>query len=126
MHRIFVALLVATGLVLTAGAAMADGDTVNGEKLFKRCAVCHTASAGAANRIGPNLFGVVGAIAGKRATGFKYSPALSGSAIVWTDEMLDAWLTSPQKLVPGTRMTFAGINNADQRADVVAYLKTLK
>jgi cytochrome c len=125
MHRFLTATIVAVGLAGSPGTAAAEGDAGNGEKLFKRCAVCHTAADGAANKIGPNLFGVFGSTAGSRATGFNYSPALAASGIVWTEQTLDVWLARPRDLVAKTRMSFPGFKEPTERADVIAYLKTL-
>jgi cytochrome c len=107
-------------------AAAAEGDAANGETLVKRCTTCHTVNEGGANRIGPNLFGVFGSIAGARPTGFNYSAAIRESGVVWNEETLDQWLTRPRSLIADARMGFPGLSNADQRADVIAYLKTLK
>ena len=75
--------------------------------------------------MGPNLFGIVGRKAASEPN-FYYSQALKGSGITWTPDKLDAWIKSPPALVPGNRMAFAGIADAGQRADIVAYLATLK
>jgi cytochrome c len=100
------------------------GDPTAGEKVFKsQCALCHSAEAGK-DRIGPSLFGVVGRHSGT-IEGFKYSVANKGADIVWTPEILDKYLTSPKAVVPGTIMTYAGLKNDAQRADLIAYLETL-
>ena len=96
-----------------------------GRRFFNECAVCHTTQEGAAHRVGPNLFGIVGREAGK-AEGFSYSKALGESDLVWTDENLDAYIQNPQGFIPGNRMAYAGQRNAERRADIIAYLKTLK
>jgi len=115
----------ATLAASAAPSANAAGNAANGQQIFDRCAICHSNTKGAPNKLGPNLFGVVGR---KAATypGFDYSPALKNSGIVWNNAKLDAWVTSPSTLVPGNRMAFAGISNAAQRADLIAYLDTLK
>lgn len=121
-------LKIMTALVLLAGTtavANAAGDAQNGAKVFKRCAICHTTTKGAAHGIGPNLFGVVGAKAGERP-GFSYSAALKKSGLTWTEANLDKWLKSPARDVPGNKMAFAGLPKAQDRADVIAYLETLK
>jgi len=111
--------------VLLATSAEAGGNAANGSSVFDRCAICHANAKVAPNKIGPNLFGIVGR---KAATypGFAYSSALKSAGITWTDAKLDAWITSPSAVVPGTSMAFAGIPNANQRADLIAYLATLK
>ncbi len=115
---LFAALLVASSPSMAA-------DAVNGKALFARCAACHVVAKGGGNGLGPNLFGVVGRKAASLPS-FAYSPALKSSGITWTNDKLTAWITSPAKLVPGTRMAFGGISNPAQVADVVAYLNTLK
>jgi cytochrome c len=112
-------------LALSALPADAAGDASTGAVLFNRCYICHSTAKGAANRMGPNLFGVVGRKAGTYP-GFSYSDAMKKSGIVWTAAKLDAYLTTPQKVVPGNNMPFAGIPIPAQRADIVAYLATLK
>jgi cytochrome c len=114
-----------TLLVLTVAQARAAGDAATGAALFNRCAICHSNSKGAPNRMGPNLFGLVGRKAGTYP-GFAYSTAMKTSGIVWTPAKLDAYLADPQKLVPGNNMPMAGISSPQQRADIVAYLATLK
>src|ERR1051326_4132738 len=110
-------------VAISASAWAADAK--NGATVFNRCIICHSNSKGAPAKIGPNLFGVVGRKAGS-APGFNYSAAMKGSGIVWTDDKLKAYLAHPAQVVPGTRMTFAGISNPRDIDDVVAYLGTLK
>ena len=102
--------------------ASLTGDAAKGEKVFGQCKTCHVAEEGV-NRVGPSLFGVVGRTAGS-VEGFKYSPANKNSGIVWSEDKLFEYLESPQKVVKGTYMAFAGLKNPQDRADVIAYLKT--
>lgn len=107
-------------------AASAAGDAVNGEKIFKRCAACHAVGAEARNRVGPQLNDIVGRVAGT-VEGFNYSKAMveaGAGGIVWSDETLDAYLADPRGYIAGNRMSFAGLSKAEERADVIAYLKT--
>ena len=105
-------------------ARLASADVAKGEGIFKKCMACHTIAAGAANGIGPNLHGVVGGPIGHHAPGFAYSPALSGKGGNWDWTALDPWLKSPSGFAPGTKMTFAGLPNPQDRADVIAYMNT--
>ena len=103
-------------------AAPAGGDAVAGKRVFLRCMACHNVKAGAPNKVGPNLAGVVGRKAAT-VTGFRYSAALAKSDITWNAATLDKWLARPASVVPGTSMVFAGVPNAADRKAVIAYLK---
>ena len=107
--------------LLLAGSALADGDAARGEKKFEDCAACHKLEAGA-NNVGPSLHGIFGRKAGEIAD-FRYSPAIKRSAIVWTPETIDKFITDPQGMVPGNRMPYAGMASAGDRADLIAYLQ---
>ena len=110
---------------LLADPAAAAGNAANGAQVFARCAICHTNAKGDGNKIGPNLFGVAGRKAGA-VPGFSYSAAMKSAGFAWTNARLDAYIQSPATAVPGNKMPFAGISSATQRADVIAYLDTLK
>jgi cytochrome c len=124
-RRMLVFCCVGLALVGTAAAAHAAGDAKIGAVLFNRCVICHSNTKGAANRMGPNLFGVVGRKAGTYP-GYDYSSALGKAGFVWTVPKLEVWLADPQKVVPGNNMPIAGIADPKQRADLAAYLATLK
>ena len=109
-----------------AAPAAIVGDAAAGEKSFAKCKACHTANAGGANGIGPNLAGVYGEGVASGRGGFAFSDALKGKGGTWDDATLDAWLTNPKAFAPGTKMTFAGISDAQERANVIAYLKSAK
>lgn len=98
------------------------GDAAAGEQVFTQCSACHVVEPGV-NRIGPSLHGIVGNEAGQ-VEGFSYSPANANSGIVWTPEKLFQYLENPQRVIPGTTMTFAGLSDPQDRADVIAYLET--
>ena len=104
---------------------LAEADPAAGEKIASKCKSCHTFDEGGANRIGPNLYGVMGRkIAGHE--GFSYGDALKAKAAEsWTYDNLNAFLTSPRDWAPGTKMTFAGIKSAEDRAALLAYLRQL-
>ena len=109
-------------LTALAAPAWADGDAAAGAKLFSRCSICHSTNGQA--KIGPTLAGVYGRKAAS-LEGFKYSKALAASDLTWDDDTLDKFLTAPSKLVPGTAMAI-NLPKAEDRADMIAYLKTLK
>lgn len=111
------------GLAQELSERLATANAEVGEAKFRQCKACHTIDEGGANRTGPNLYGVVGRDVG-RAEGFRYSPAMGEAGGQWTPEALDAFLESPRDVVPGTRMTFRGISDPADRADVIAYLNT--
>ena len=92
---------------------------------FAQCAVCHAITATAPKKLGPTLAGVAGKPAATRP-GYVYSAALKGAKIVWTDAKLDAFLTKPSQVVPGTKMAYSGVSNAATRAQLIAYMKTLR
>ena len=107
-----------------ATVATAAGDADAGKKVFSKCAVCHTAVAGK-NGLGPSLFGVVGRPSASVA-GYNYSDAMKAANKTWDEATLNAYLTDPKAAVPGNKMAFAGLPNPDDRANVIAYLATLK
>lgn len=104
------------------GTKFADmkGDAKHGEAVFTQCKTCHVIDAGV-NRIGPSLHGIIGRKAGEIA-GFSYSTANKESGIAWTPEKLYQYLEKPARIVPGTKMAFAGLPKGQDRADVIAYL----
>ncbi|WP_407176992.1 c-type cytochrome [Bradyrhizobium sp. STM 3562] len=95
-----------------------------GEAAAKKCQACHTFAKGEPNRVGPNLWGVVGDKKGE-GRGFNFSAAMKSKGGTWTDDDLNQFLTNPKAFVPGTAMGFAGIPKESERADVIAYLHTL-
>lgn len=97
-------------------------DLANGEAKFALCKSCHTLNQGGANMTGPNLYGIVGAEGGEGRNDFKFSDALKAAHITWTPDKIDTWITKPSAMVPGTKMTFAGLSDPKDRADVIAYL----
>ena len=110
----------------TAAAPVAyaslTGDPKHGGIVFLQCKVCHTIDPGV-NKIGPSLHAIIGRHSGE-IPGFAYSPANKNSGIVWSEEELFKYLEAPQKVVPGTKMAFAGLSKPQDRADVIAYLKS--
>jgi len=115
---------VVTVVVLAAFSPAYGQDASAGQRLFRsRCSICHSPQPGR-NIVGPSLFGVVGRHSG-RIPDFRYSQANLHSGLTWDPATLDRYLTSPQQVVPGTLMTFPGLKNGRERADVIAYLATL-
>jgi cytochrome c2 len=127
MRGVLKGLAAAALAISMAGPALADEpDLANGKKIFARCKACHTLDEGGKDTIGPNLHGFFGRTAGTKE-GVKYSKAMIAKGeegLVWSDETLDTYLTKPAALVPGTNMAFPGIKKPEDRADIIAYLKS--
>jgi cytochrome c len=100
---------------------LASADPAKGEQVFKKCSACHNVDQGGANALGPNLWGVVGKPHAAHP-GFAFTDALKSVPGNWDFKALDAWLANPKKYAPGTKMTFAGLGNPEDRANVIAYL----
>jgi len=105
-------------------ALLAKADPAKGAEVFKKCTSCHTIDAGGANGIGPNLQGVVGDKIAEGRGGFAFSDALKSHGGTWDWKNLSDWLHNPKKFAPGTKMTFAGLGKAEDRANLIAYLNT--
>jgi len=110
-------------LTLGSGAWAQDltGDPAKGATVFKKCLACHRIGPNAKNAVGPVLNGVVGRAAGTYP-GYNYSNALKNSGLTWDEATLTKWVEGPRDLVPGTKMTFAGLKKPQDAADVIAYL----
>lgn len=102
---------------------MAAADAAKGEGLIKPCATCHTFDKGGANKVGPNLYGILGNKVA-HAEGFAYSKAMAGHGGGWDYQNLSEFLTKPAKYIPGTKMAFAGIKKPEDRANVIAFLRS--
>jgi cytochrome c len=106
-------------LLLAAAPASAGGDPAAGEKIYSRCQGCHSIDV---NRVAPRHQGLFGRQAGS-LDDYNYSEAMKASAVVWNETTLDQFLTAPREFIKGTKMPFAGMKDAGERADLIAYLK---
>ncbi len=112
-----------TALFAIAATETYSQDVTEGEKVFKKCAACHAVGEDAKQKVGPVLNGVVGAQAGQ-IEGFKYSDAMAESGLTWDEETLAAFLSKPKDVVPKSKMTFAGLKDSEDIANLIAYLAT--
>ena len=119
-----IALLAASLATPTLAQPAPVGNAVAGAKVFNQCKTCHVVATGV-NRVGPSLHGVIGRKSGT-VPAYKYSAANLKSGAVWTEAVLFKYLEAPMKFMPGTKMAFAGLKKPQDRADVIAYLKTNK
>ena len=103
---------------------LASASVEKGQATAKQCQACHTFEKGGPNRVGPNLWGIVGSQRGE-GRGFNFSAAMKAKGGTWTFEELNKFLAGPREYIPGTAMTFAGLTRDQQRADVIDYLRTL-
>lgn len=125
MTKTLISFAAAALAVILSGPAQAAGDPGKGKATYGQCAACHKADASGKSSIGPNLWKVVGRKSGT-LPGFSYSPAMKAAGRVWDEAALDAYLAAPMKAVPGNKMPFAGLKAPADRANVIAYLRTLK
>jgi cytochrome c len=100
---------------------LAKADPAKGQQIFNKCMACHNADKGGANQLGPNLWDVLGEPIGQ-GKGFAFSDAISKKGGTWNWDNLSQWLTSPRTFAPGTKMTFAGLGDPQDRANVIAFL----
>ncbi len=119
------ALSAAAALALVSSSAFAAGDPEAGAKVFNKCKACHQIGPGAKNVVGPELNGLNGRHTGA-VEGYNYSDANKNSGLVWDEATFLEYITAPQKKIPGTKMTFAGIPDETDRANLWAYIAQFK
>ena len=122
--------LAAVALLALSAPALAEGDATKGKAAFAKCGICHQVGPGAKTVVGPVLNGFVGRKAASVADYAMYSPGmkkLGADGFVWTDENIDKWIANPKAMLPDSPMAlaFQGIPDAGERADIIAYLKTV-
>ena len=122
--------LVAVVVVALSGPSFAEGDATKGKAAFAKCGICHQVGPGAKTVVGPVLNGIVGRKAASVADYTMYSPGmkkLGADGYVWTEENIDKWIADPKAMIPDSPMAlaFQGIPDAGERADIIAYLKTV-
>ena len=121
--------LAAVALLILSGPALAEGDATKGKAAYAKCGICHQVGPGAKTLVGPELNGTVGRKAASVAD-YPYSPGmkkLGEEGVIWTEEHLDKWMADPKAMLPDSPMAlaFQGIPDAGERADIIAYLKTV-
>lgn len=119
--RTFSALAAILTIAIVTGSAQA-ADSKKGKKIFNKCKACHTISKNGRNKVGPNLYGVVGRKAAS-VEGYNYSKAMKASGITWDETNLDKFLKKPKKFLKKTKMSFPGLRKDEQRYDIIAYLR---
>ena len=108
-------------LLAALPAPYSKADLENGARVFARCRACHSVTPNGPNMTGPNLYGVIGRVAGTHP-GFNYSKSVKAAGFAWDDDHIDHWLTNPRTFLPGNKMSFPGLPDAEDRRDVIAFL----
>lgn len=127
MNKISLILFSMFSLFFTEGYAQSDsimGDAIKGKKAYFKCVACHTVEEGGRHKVGPNLFGIIGKEAGTNPTYEKYTDVIKDSGIIWTEDALDMYITNSERFIPGNKMACGGIKDAQERADIIAYIKS--
>jgi cytochrome c len=113
----------ASALLIAGPALAAGGDAAAGKAVFQQCSACHAIGPGASNRVGPVLNGLIGRAAGT-AEGYRYSSAMKNSGLTWDEATFTNYIQNPRGVVPGTKMSFSGLKNPTDVANVLAYIET--
>jgi cytochrome c len=121
-HSLTVALAIVGTMTMHHSASAAEGDADRGQRVYDACAACHSLEPNR-NMTGPSLANLWHRTAGSLASFRRYSPPLKSSGIIWEDNTIDEWLKNPQQFIPGNQMTFPGLENEQQRSDLLAFLK---
>src|SRR4029079_1130161 len=129
MRMVFSLAVAGLTVVALTSSALAEGDAAKGKAAFAKCAICHQVGPGAKTLVGPELNGIVGRKAASVADYTMYSAGmkkLGDSGLVWTEENIDKWIANPKAMIPDSTMAlaFPGVPDAQERADIIAYLKT--
>ena len=120
-YRNLLAVVFGVSLFASVTSALA-ADLAKGEKVFRKCKVCHSLKEGGKHKIGPNLFGIMGRESGT-AKGFKYSKAMKEAGITWGVSTLTFYLTKPKDFIPGNKMAFPGLKKPEQIENIIAFLE---
>lgn len=122
-NRLTTVFLALAAMAVAVSSSASGADVEHGKKIFRKCKTCHFIDK-EKNKIGPHLVGIFGRKAGS-VEGYKYSKAMKAANVVWDEKTIDEYIAKPKKFIPGNRMTFAGLRKEEDRADLIAYLKSV-
>ena len=122
-NRLTTVFLALAAMAVAVSSSASGADVEHGKKIFRKCKTCHFIDK-EKNKIGPHLVGIFGRKAGS-VEGYKYSKAMKAANVVWDEKTIDEYITKPKKFIPGNKMTFVGLRKEEDRADLIAYLKSV-